>query len=153
VGLGHGRHRWRVTAEGREQRKSAVVVREAFWASTSNKQLTFVKHIKTLLQMQSKAAVVVPDNVLFGGGDGETVRRKLLQKCDVHTCCACRPASVTLRVSRPTYSSSTAGSPAPRRGPSSCGSMICACSVRVDGESWRAIGAGGAFLDRRGYER
>ncbi|MEM7797435.1 MAG: N-6 DNA methylase, partial [Cyanobacteria bacterium P01_C01_bin.118] len=40
---------------------------------------------KTLLKMHGRAAVVVPDNVLFEGGAGETVRRELLQECDVHT--------------------------------------------------------------------
>ena len=51
----------------------------------SNKQLNFVQHIKTLLQIHGRAAVVVPDNVLFEGGAGETIRRKLLHECDVHT--------------------------------------------------------------------
>ena len=60
-------------------------MRDDFWASTSNKQLNFVQHVKTLLKMHGRAAVVVPDNVLFEGGAGETVRRKLLHECDVHT--------------------------------------------------------------------
>jgi type I restriction enzyme M protein len=62
-----------------------VIVRDDFWASTSNKQLNFVQHVKTLLAINGRAAVVVPDNVLFEGGAGETVRRKLLHECDVHT--------------------------------------------------------------------
>jgi type I restriction enzyme M protein len=41
--------------------------------------------VKTLLKQNGRAAVVVPDNVLFEGGAGETVRRKLLHECDVHT--------------------------------------------------------------------
>jgi type I restriction enzyme M protein len=61
------------------------VVRDDFWASTSNKQLNFVQHVKTLLAVEGRAAVVVPDNVLFEGGAGETVRRRLLHECDVHT--------------------------------------------------------------------
>jgi type I restriction enzyme M protein len=44
-----------------------------------------VQHIKTLLKPHGRAAVVVPDNVLFEGGAGETIRRKLLHECDVHT--------------------------------------------------------------------
>jgi type I restriction enzyme M protein len=44
-----------------------------------------VQHIKTLLKINGRAAVVVPDNVLFEGGAGETIRRKLLHECDVHT--------------------------------------------------------------------
>ncbi len=62
-----------------------MVVRDDFWTSTSNKQLNFVQHVKTLLKINGRAAVVVPDNVLFEGGAGETVRRKLLHECDVHT--------------------------------------------------------------------
>jgi len=60
-------------------------VRDDFWASTSNKQLNFVQHVRTLLKINGRAAVVVPDNVLFEGGAGETIRRKLLAECDVHT--------------------------------------------------------------------
>jgi type I restriction enzyme M protein len=74
-----------VNAEGESERENHVVVRDDFWASTSNKQLNFVQHIKTLLKINGRAAVVVPDNVLFEGGAGETVRRKLLDECDVHT--------------------------------------------------------------------
>jgi type I restriction enzyme M protein len=61
------------------------VERGDFWTTTSNKQLNFVQHVKTLLRQNGRAAVVVPDNVLFEGGAGETIRRKLLQECDVHT--------------------------------------------------------------------
>ena len=74
-----------VNAEGESEREDLVVVRDDFWASTSNKQLNFVQHVKTLLDIDGRAAVVVPDNVLFEGGAGETVRRKLLHDCDVHT--------------------------------------------------------------------
>ena len=74
-----------VNAEGESEREQLVIVRDDFWASTSNKQLNFVQHVKTLLEIDGRAAVVVPDNVLFEGGAGETVRRKLLQECDVHT--------------------------------------------------------------------
>ncbi len=74
-----------VNEEGSEEREASVIVRDDFWASTSNKQLNFVQHIKSLLKINGRAAVVVPDNVLFEGGAGETIRRKLLQECDVHT--------------------------------------------------------------------
>ena len=74
-----------VTDEGEIKRESQSVVRDDFWTSTSNKQLNFVQHVKTLLKVNGKAAVVVPDNVLFEGGAGEIVRRKLLHECDVHT--------------------------------------------------------------------
>jgi type I restriction enzyme M protein len=74
-----------VNSEGKTERQSLTVVRDDFWASTSNKQLNFVQHVKTLLKVDGRAAVVVPDNVLFEGGAGETIRRKLLADCDVHT--------------------------------------------------------------------
>ena len=59
--------------------------RQDFWATTSNKQLNFVQHIRTMLKTTGRAAVVVPDNVLFEGGVGETIRRKLLQMTNLHT--------------------------------------------------------------------
>jgi type I restriction enzyme M protein len=74
-----------VNEEGDTEKEDQVVVREDFWTSTSNKQLNFVQHIYTLLKIDGRAAVVVPDNVLFEGGAGEKVRRNLLQKCRVHT--------------------------------------------------------------------
>lgn len=74
-----------VNDEGDTRREAQTIVRDDFWATTSNKQLNFVQHIKTILQIHGKAAVVVPDNVLFEGGAGETIRRKLLHECDVHT--------------------------------------------------------------------
>jgi len=74
-----------VNGEGKADKESLVYEREDFWATTSNKQLNFLQHVKTLLKINGKAAIVVPDNVLFEGGAGETVRRKLLHECDVHT--------------------------------------------------------------------
>ncbi|MCB2178417.1 type I restriction-modification system subunit M [bacterium] len=74
-----------VTEEGEIRRESQDIVRTDFWTSTSNKQLNFVQHVRSILEQHGRAAVVVPDNVLFEGGAGETVRRKLLQECDVHT--------------------------------------------------------------------
>jgi type I restriction enzyme M protein len=74
-----------MNSEGKAERQSLTVVRDDFWASTSNKQVNFVQHVKTLLAVEGRAAVVVPDNVLFEGGAGETVRRRLLHECDVHT--------------------------------------------------------------------
>ncbi|MDF1513650.1 MAG: class I SAM-dependent DNA methyltransferase [Anaerolineae bacterium] len=74
-----------ITDEGEARRESQSVVRDDFWTSTSNKQLNFLQHIYTVLNIGGRAAVVVPDNVLFEGGAGETVRRSLLHNCDVHT--------------------------------------------------------------------
>lgn len=59
--------------------------RQDFWATSSNKQLNFVQHIHTILKTNGTAAVVVPDNVLFEGGAGETVREKLLKTTNLHT--------------------------------------------------------------------
>jgi type I restriction enzyme M protein len=50
-----------------------------------DKQLNFVQHIKSLFTINGRAAVIVPDNVLFEGGAGEVIRLKLLHECDVHT--------------------------------------------------------------------
>ncbi len=74
-----------VNEQGEQEKESLVVVRDDFWASTSNKQLNFLQHVYTILKIHGRAAIVVPDNVLFEGGAGETVRRKLLHECDVHT--------------------------------------------------------------------
>lgn len=74
------------TNEAGEQEKDELTYnRQDFWVTTSNKQLNFVQHIKTMLKETGKAAVVVPDNVLFEGGAGETVRKKLLETTDLHT--------------------------------------------------------------------
>jgi type I restriction enzyme M protein len=64
---------------------SLTLVRDDFWASTANKQLNFVQHVHTILKPGGRAALVIPDNVLFEGGPGEVIRRKLLDECDVHT--------------------------------------------------------------------
>jgi len=71
--------------QGEQEQEDLVYNRQDFWATTSNKQLNFVQHIHTLLNTSGTAAVVVPDNVLFEGGAGETVRKKLLETTDLHT--------------------------------------------------------------------
>ena len=71
--------------EGEQQTDDLTYNRQDFWATTSNKQLNFVQHIRTMLKTSGRAAVVVPDNVLFEGGAGETIRRKLLDNTDLHT--------------------------------------------------------------------
>jgi type I restriction enzyme M protein len=74
-----------VGQEGEVSKERETYERDDFWATTSSKQLNFVQHVKTILAVNGRAAVVVPDNVLFEGGAGETIRRKLLHDCDVHT--------------------------------------------------------------------
>jgi type I restriction enzyme M protein len=72
-------------AEGDEEKEDLVYNRQDFWATSSNKQLNFLQHIRTMLKTTGQAAVVMPDNVLFEGGVGETVRKKLLENTDLHT--------------------------------------------------------------------
>lgn len=74
-----------VNDDGDTDKQSVIYNRPDFWVTTSNKQLNFVQHVRSLLKMNGRAAMVVPDNVLFEGGAGETVRRRLLHECDVHT--------------------------------------------------------------------
>jgi type I restriction enzyme M protein len=71
--------------EGEEDRDALTYERQDFWETTSNKQLNFLQHIVSTLKLDGKAAVVLPDNVLFEGGAGEKIRKKLLETCDVHT--------------------------------------------------------------------
>jgi type I restriction enzyme M protein len=71
--------------DGVQGKESIIYERPDFWATTSNKQLNFLQHVRSLLKINGKAAIVVPDNVLFEGGAGETVRRRMLQECNVHT--------------------------------------------------------------------
>jgi type I restriction enzyme M protein len=74
-----------VNDEGETDKESITYNRPDFWTTTSNKQLNFVQHVKAMLKINGRSAVVVPDNVLFEGGAGEKIRRKLLHECEVHT--------------------------------------------------------------------
>ena len=71
--------------EGEQEKEDLTYNRQDFWVTTSNKQLNFVQHIHTILKPGGQAAVVLPENVLFEGGAGETVRKKLLETTDLHT--------------------------------------------------------------------
>jgi type I restriction enzyme M protein len=71
--------------EGKQEKQDYIINRQDFVATTANKQLNFLQHIKTLLKATGEAAVVLPDNVLFEGGAGETVRKELLKTTDLHT--------------------------------------------------------------------
>jgi type I restriction enzyme M protein len=73
-----------VNEAGEHEKENLTIHREDFWATT-NKQLNFLQHVVRLLKIHGRAAIVVPDNVLFEGGAGETIRRKLLHETDVHT--------------------------------------------------------------------
>jgi len=74
-----------VTEDGKVGKNNLAILRPDFWVTTSNKQLNFIQHIKTILEVNGRAAVVLPDNVLFEGGAGETIRQRLLSEFDVHT--------------------------------------------------------------------
>ena len=115
-----------VNSEGETEREALTVERPDFWATTSNKQLNFLQHVRALLKTQGRAAIVVPDNVLFEGGAGETVRRRLLAECNVHTLLRLPTGIFYAQGSRPTCCSSTASRPARRRGRGSCGYTTCA---------------------------
>jgi type I restriction enzyme M protein len=73
-----------VNEEGELEKEDTAYERQDFWTTTKNKQLNFLQHVKTLLKVNGRCAMVVPDNVLFEGGAGETVRRQLLKQFDVH---------------------------------------------------------------------
>src|SRR5438046_3544112 len=88
-----------VNEAGESSKESRIINRDDFWASTSNKQLNFLQHIFTILKQHGRAAVVLPDNVLFEGGAGETIRRALLKQADVHTLLRL-PTGIYLRARR-----------------------------------------------------
>lgn len=64
---------------------SVDVNREDFYAMTKNNQLNFLQHMMVMLKNGGRAAVVLPDNVLFEGGAGETIRKELLKNFNLHT--------------------------------------------------------------------
>ena len=70
--------------KGQQKEEDLVYNRQAFWTISSNKQISFIQQINTLLKPISKAVVVVRDNVLEGGA-GEIIRKKLLETCELHT--------------------------------------------------------------------
>jgi type I restriction enzyme M protein len=69
----------------RHDDEDLTVRRRDFWVATANKQLNFIQHVVSLLKSGGRAAVVIPDNVLFEGGAAAVVRRSLLETCHVHT--------------------------------------------------------------------
>lgn len=73
------------TTDENQAKKDGYFLREDFWVSTSNKQFAFLQHIVSMLEEDGRAAVVLPDNVLFEGGAGEIIRKKLLEETNLHT--------------------------------------------------------------------
>lgn len=64
---------------------SVDINRPDFYVETKNNQLNFLQHMMLMLKAGGRAAVVLPDNVLFEGGAGETIRKKLLSDFNLHT--------------------------------------------------------------------
>ena len=73
------------TETGKITKERESYERDDFIASTSNNQLNFLQHIMSILKKSGRAAVVLPDNVLFEAGAGEKIRRHLLKSLDFHT--------------------------------------------------------------------
>jgi len=74
-----------INEEGKTERETLTYERPDFWESSSNKQLNFLQHVKTILKPNGRCAIVVPDNVLFEGGVGEKIRIKMLEQMNCHT--------------------------------------------------------------------
>lgn len=74
-----------IGTDGKSEKEDISYDRDDFRATTTNKQLNFVQHIMSLTAIDGRAAVVLPDNVLFEGGAGEKIRRRLLHEFDLHT--------------------------------------------------------------------
>lgn len=70
---------------GKRPAGSVEISRTDFYAETSNNQLNFLQHIMLSLALGGRAAVVLPDNVLFEAGAGEVIRRRLLEHFNLHT--------------------------------------------------------------------
>ena len=64
---------------------SVDINRPDFYVETKNNQLNFLQHMMLMLKTSGRAAVILPDNVLFEGGAGETIRKKLLSDFNLHT--------------------------------------------------------------------
>ena len=115
-----------VNDAGETSTESLTIKRDDFWASTSNKQLNFLQHVFTILKQHGRAAVVVPDNVLFEGGAGETIRRELLKQADVHTLLRLPTGIFYAQGVKANVLFSTANPPAAnKRGRRNCGSTTC----------------------------
>ncbi len=74
-----------INEEGEQERDDLTYNRQDFWATTSNEQLNFLQHIRSLLKTTGRAASVLPDNVLLECGAGEIVRKKLMETSELHT--------------------------------------------------------------------
>ena len=118
-----------VNSEGETKRDGGTVERPDFWAATSNKQLNFLQHVRTLLKNTGRSAIVVPDTCCSRAAPARRCDAACWRSATSAPCCACPQASSTPRASRPTCCFSTASRPAIRRGLGSFGSTTCAPTV------------------------
>jgi len=86
-----------INEEGRHRQGDSSLQPADFWTTTSNKQLNFLQQWKSMLKVPGRAAVVVPDNVLFEGGAGEKIRRKLVCKSAKFTRSCVYPRASSMR--------------------------------------------------------
>ena len=122
-----------VNEEGGLEKEHHAYERQDFWTATKNKQLNFLQHVKTLLKMNGRCAIVVPDNVLFEG----VLARQYVGTCSSSSMCTLScdypPDSSTRRVLRRTFCSSMHALRKSLLGPRSSGFMTFAptCTSRL----------------------
>ena len=86
-----------VNTEGESERDSLVVERPDFWASTSNKQLNFLQHVRTLLKTHGQAAIVVPETCCLRAAPERRCAASCCTNATPTRCCGCPPACSTRR--------------------------------------------------------
>ena len=113
-----------VADDGKVARETEIIERDDFWATTSNKQLNFLQHVKTLLKQNGRAAIVVPDNVVFEGAQARPSAVSCCTSAKSTPFCVFRLVCSTLKVSKLMSFSSTRNRQARHRGQRSSGSTI-----------------------------
>jgi type I restriction enzyme M protein len=84
-----------INQDGDEVKERKEILRDDFWATTSNKQLNFLQHVRSLLKINGRAAIVIPDNVLFEGGAAKPFANASCTIAMSIHCCDCPPAFST----------------------------------------------------------
>jgi type I restriction enzyme M protein len=115
-----------VTEEGESERQALTIVRDDFWATTSNKQLNFVQHVKTLLKSTAAPRSSCPTMCCSKVAQAKRCDGSFCMNATFIPSSGYQPASSMPRVSKPTCCSSIACRPARRRGPNGCGSTTTA---------------------------
>ena len=112
-----------VNSEGAAEKESLTVERPDFWATTSNKQLNFLQHVRTLLKnTRDGRPSWCRTTCCSRAAPGRRCAAACWPSATPTPCCGCPPACSTPKASRPTCCSSTASPPARRRGRRTCGS-------------------------------